>query len=300
MSIVGVAFTLVIVAGPLLLGLAGWTQGRVGPPTTPALAWDWRLTIASTLLYVLAFNLVFFLQELFLVIPKALTPGLHPTLFHNNHDWTGHRPVENLLQGTGALATFTAGLAIAVLLARRPPRSPGLRLFMVWLAFHGLFMSLAQVVVGALIPANDVGRAMDYLRLGAAGETLAALVALAAIAAIGMWLARPLLGMASASAEFDGSRRRMGFIFRTATLPAFAGVPLILPFRAPESVIELLVVPLAVTIIGIGWVQAGAWLISDGQAQPRTRPLPIGWPAVALVVLLVVFQLWLRPGVRFY
>src|SRR4051812_35873206 len=107
MSIVGVAFPLVILVGPLLFGLAGWTQGRGAPATSSASAWDWRLTIASTLLYVLAFNLIFFLQELFLVIPKALTPGLHPTLFHNNHDWTGHRPIEKLLQGSGALATFT-------------------------------------------------------------------------------------------------------------------------------------------------------------------------------------------------
>ncbi len=37
--------------------------------------WDWKLTLASALLYALAFNLVFFVQELFLVLPKALTPG---------------------------------------------------------------------------------------------------------------------------------------------------------------------------------------------------------------------------------
>jgi hypothetical protein len=34
--------------------------------------------IGSTLLYTLAFNLTFFIQELFLVVPKALTPGLRP------------------------------------------------------------------------------------------------------------------------------------------------------------------------------------------------------------------------------
>jgi hypothetical protein len=39
-----------------------------------------RLTLSSALLYSLAFNLTFFIQELLLVVPKALTPGLHPTL----------------------------------------------------------------------------------------------------------------------------------------------------------------------------------------------------------------------------
>ncbi|WP_157123717.1 hypothetical protein [Allosphingosinicella indica] len=41
-----------------------------------------RLPLHSTLLATLAFNLVFFVQELFLVLPKALTPGLNPTLYH--------------------------------------------------------------------------------------------------------------------------------------------------------------------------------------------------------------------------
>jgi hypothetical protein len=60
--------------------------------------------LGSSLLYAIAFNLTFFIQELFLVIPKSLTPGLYPTLFHNNHTWTGTNPLQDLLQGTGALA----------------------------------------------------------------------------------------------------------------------------------------------------------------------------------------------------
>ena len=51
-----------------------------------------RRVVASALLCALAFNLTFFWQELWLVIPKALTPGLHPILFHNDHDWTGSAP----------------------------------------------------------------------------------------------------------------------------------------------------------------------------------------------------------------
>jgi len=38
--------------------------------------WNWKLTSASALIYTLAFNLIFFIQELFLVLPKAFTPGL--------------------------------------------------------------------------------------------------------------------------------------------------------------------------------------------------------------------------------
>ena len=130
--------------------------------------WNWRLSINSALLYALAFNLIFFIQELFLVLPKALTPGLRPTLFHNNHSWQGENPLASLFQGTSALAIFLTAVACALLLRRRPDRSVALRLFLIWMAYNGFFQSLPQVVIGAINPQNDVGMAMDYLGLSRA------------------------------------------------------------------------------------------------------------------------------------
>lgn len=99
---------LVLVVCPLLLALLGVFRARSEPPAT-AVAWDWGLVALSALLYTVAFNLVFFVQELFLVLPKAFTPGLQPTLFHNNRLWEGEHPLASLFQGTGALATFLLG-----------------------------------------------------------------------------------------------------------------------------------------------------------------------------------------------
>jgi hypothetical protein len=98
-KLIGIAVALVLVAGPLLLGLTGLIRARRAPADAvpePAMPWNWKLTINSALLYALAFNLTFFIQELFLVLPKALTPGLRPTLFHNNHSWEGENPLANL------------------------------------------------------------------------------------------------------------------------------------------------------------------------------------------------------------
>ena len=75
-------------------------------------SWDRTLVLGSVLFCALAFNLTFFFQELFLVIPKALLPGVHATLYHNNHDWTGSDPRVELLQGTARarLPIWSSGL----------------------------------------------------------------------------------------------------------------------------------------------------------------------------------------------
>src|ERR1700749_3127303 len=143
--------------------------------------WDWRLTLASLLFCVLAFNLTFFLQELFLVIPKALLPGVHATLYHNNHDWTGNDPRVELLQGTGAIADLAVGLLFSWLLAHVRQRSITARLFLFWMAFQGLYQFLSQMVLGTILPQNDVGRALTYLGFSSGAKLATGLLALAAM-----------------------------------------------------------------------------------------------------------------------
>jgi hypothetical protein len=86
------AAVLVVLVAPLALSVVGLIRNHRHASPPESAGWDWRLTLGSMLLSTVAYNLVFFVQELFLVLPKALTPGLHPTLFHNNHTWTGEHP----------------------------------------------------------------------------------------------------------------------------------------------------------------------------------------------------------------
>ena len=289
---------LVLVGGPSLLGLAGLIGAR-GVRMEPV-PWNWRLTITSALLYVLAFNLTFFIQELFLVLPKAFTPGLRPTLFHNNHGWEGDHPLAKLFQGTGALATFLTAAICAALLRREPRHWNTIRLFLTWMAYSGFFMSLPQVVVGAIVPQNDVGMAMDYLGLGATAKTVAAVVALAMIPPLALWLTRQLLSLAENPACIADARARTRFIFQVATLPALAANLLIIPFRVPREWIEVIIVPAVVTLVGITWMQSGAWRIRAVNAGGRLGDRSIVYSVAAVVILLLFFQLVLRPGVHFY
>jgi hypothetical protein len=307
-ALIGIAVALVLGAGPLLLGLAGLISANraTAKAAPPAKRWNWKLTVTSALLYTLAFNSIFFIQELFLVLPKALTPGLRPTLFHNNHTWEGDNPLASLFQGTGALATFLTATVCGLLLRRGWGRSPTIRLFLIWMTYNGFLQSLPQVVVGAINPGNDVGMAMDYIGLSTLAKTGAALVALAAIPAIGLWLARPLLSLADEPADVAGAGARTRFVFQVATLPALAAIVLIIPFRVPRELIEVVVVPVVVTIVGIAWIQAGAWRVSSGgvssgvKAQDAPGTVSIAHPLIAVLILLLVFQLVLRPGIHFY
>jgi hypothetical protein len=300
--LVGTAVLLVSVIGPLLFALMGITSTRessVGAVLS-APAWEWKLTIASALLYALAFNLIFFIQELFLVIPKALTPGLRPILFHNNHSWTGENPLASLFQGTGALATFVAGLICILLLRRRPPRSASVRLFLIWMTYNGFLQSLPQVVIGSVEPENDVGMAMDFLHLGTVAKTVAAVVALIAIPALALSLRGPLLSLAENADDIGGNRARTKFMLRVATLPALAAILFIIPFRVPRNWVEVVAVPVVVTVIGIAWIQAGAWAVSNVKAGGQLRSKSVAYALSALLILLLVFQFILRPGVHFY
>jgi hypothetical protein len=300
--VIEIAVLLVLVVGPALLAIRGVSSGRSPSGAAGRTGeWNWRLTILSALLYTLAYNLIFFIQELFLVLPKALTPGLRPILFHNNHTWTGDNPLAGLFQGTGALAILLVASACALKLRLRPPRTGGARLFLTWMTYNGFMQSLPQVVIGSFVPANDVGMAMDYLHMSAAAKTLAALAALLAMAVVALSLRRPLLSLAESAEEIAGDRTRTRFVFKVATLPALAAILLIIPFRIPRNWIEVIATPAVVTLIGIAWIQAGAWAVRDVKADGK--PLSSKSLKVALGALLVVFlifQFILRPGIRFY
>ena len=252
-----------------------------------------RTWLASWLLAVLAFNLVFFLQELFLVLPKAMVPGLNPVLFHNNHDWSGSDPIAELLQGTGALFILLAGLVALWRLRRRAGGSATWRLFLAWFAFNGLFQSLPQLVIGAFVPANDVARALIWLGFGESGRLVAAMLAILVM----LWAGRALVPVFRA---FAPALRPVPLVLRLVSLPGLAAIPLIWLFRVPGGAQQVALVPVIMIVGGLICVSLGA-LWSRGIAPgPRGGTVSLLPAALALAMLLAFFQLVLRPGIAFF
>jgi len=296
-TLIAICIAIALFVGPAWLGTTGWLQSRREPPS-PRAPWDWTRVFVSALLYTLAFNLTFFIQELFLVLPKALTPGLQPTLFHNNHRWEGQHALASLFQGTGALATALVGLACLLWVRNSASHSMQLRLGLLWMAYCGLFMALPQVVIGALSPGSDVGMAMEYLQWPAVAKTVAALLALIVMPLLALAMVRPTLALAGTDDEIATARSRARLMLQFVVLPAVIGTALVIPFRVPREWIEVVLLPLLVMLVGVPWMLAGAWRVRDAVASGR-RVESFVLPLLAAIALLLVLQLLLRPGVEF-
>ena len=312
-QLVWIGILLVLVVGPTALALTGlvWpkrgtdgTRDDTALPPSPA----WPLIVNSAVAYALAFNLIFFIQELFLVLPKALTPGLRPTLFHNNHTWSGDNPLAALWQGTGAVAIIVTGLICLSILPALQRNSAVVRLLVIWLAYHGLIMGLAQIPVGALSSGSDIGTAMKYLGWSDATKTALAIAALLSIPLVALRLTRFVMELAASPAEVGTAALRQRFMLKAATGAALLGTVLVIPFRVPRELAEVIGPPVVVAIAGISWMQAGATrglaagvLTRKERARSPSRPVHnVAWPLlIALVAVFVVFQFVLARGVRF-
>jgi hypothetical protein len=290
----GPLIAIVLLALPFILGTMSWITSRRDErgPTLPS-----PFLVVSLLTYVLAFNLTFFIQELFLVLPKAIA-GLQPILYHNNHDWMVDAPIADLLQGTGSWAILLVGLVCAILAARGTGRTEASRLIIFWMAFNGLFQGLPQWAFAPMAPTSDTGRALSYLDPGAVGGTLIGLAAVAAMIGAGILLTKALLQMAPHDAVKTG-RGRLMFVAKAAFAPALMAVPILILFRIPREWNEVVAPTIALPLFGLIWFWASAAGV-DVAARPASPSANVTLLAGANIALLIVFQLVLRPGVRFY
>jgi hypothetical protein len=125
---------------------------------------------------------------------------------------------------------------------------------------------------------------MNYLRMTPEAKVIAAFAALAAMIPIGSRLAREMLRIMPLSTLWS----------------ALSAIPLIVAFRVPRELLEVLIPPVLSTLLGLAAVYATAWRIKDVEVIRDPEPVSIAYPLAAVIALLLVFQLVLRPGIEFY
>jgi hypothetical protein len=288
-------FSLLLV--PLIWGLYGFfkTRGEEKNILTTDQKSAGVLIINSAVLYALAFNVIFFIQELFLALGKRWL-GLKATLYHNNHNWEGNHPMESLAQGYGAAAIFITGLICLFLTNRTKQSAHWMHLFLLWLAFQGLVQSIPQFITARIAPDTDTGQAFTYLGIG---EELGVIISIAGIAAmlyVGILFSKYLLRLSPSIEDISIASGRFGYLFRIALLASLIGIILIIPFRIMPW--DRALAPVMVTLISIPMVFAHGWKakVTNTISSDVNKKLLFG-PIVLLLIVLLIFQVVLAKGI---
>ncbi len=288
-------FALLLV--PLIWGLYGFfkTRGEAKNILNADRKSTGVLIINSAVLYALAFNIIFFIQELFLALGKRWL-GLKAILYHNNHNWEGTHPMESLAQGYGAVAILVTGLICLLLANRTRQSSHWTHLFLLWLAFQGLVQSIPQFITAKVATDTDTGQAFTYLGIG---EVLGMFISIAGVIAMlytGVLFSKYLLRLSPSADVISTASGRFGYLFRIAVLAAVVGIILIIPFRIMPW--DRALAPVMVTLISVPMVFAHGWKvkISNVVNSDVNNKLYIV-PIVLLLILLLIFQLILAKGV---
>ncbi|WP_430817591.1 hypothetical protein [Carboxylicivirga sp. RSCT41] len=289
-------FFAALLIGPLLWGVFNLFKYKDVSVPKPH---NWCYTmINSAVMYAIAFNLIFFLQELFLVLGKKAL-GLTAFLYHNNHTWEGEHPMVLLMQGSGAASIFLIGVICIVIYRLIINSQSNLKIVVLWLAFHGLIQSLPQVTIAYLAPHTDVGEALiAYLNLSKTTLIAMSITAVIAIVVICGWFSRQLLNIASEDVSLMKAKEKLKYIRFIAVGPALIGSILIVPFRIPP--INQAITPFIVFAVSIPWVWSSAAVAKPIRNTSNRINEKIHWgPIVFFIVLLLFFQLVLAPGVKF-
>jgi len=290
-----------IFMGLLLLGPIVWgvlNLVRFKGITAANRVANYATIINSAVLYALAFNIIYFLQELFLVLGKKAL-GLKVLLYHNDHNWLGEHPKMLLMQGLGALAIFLIGL-ISLFAYKYISDSKGTwKLLLLWMAFQGLVQSIPQVMIAALDPETDVGEALvGYLKLDQTLLTLFGVVCAIALGLICIYFSRLFLGFGADTVDYGNPRAKLKYIRFIAVGAALIGSILVVPFKIPPM--RHTIAPFMVFIFSIPWVWTSAGL--DVTVRPVLNGIDkkvYRLPIVFLILLLLFFQLILAKGVEF-
>lgn len=295
MTIIQVFFATLFLA-PIVWGALYWVKYK--SVSSPKIIVNYSSLINSAVLYALAFNIIFFLQELFLVLGKNAL-GLKSFLYHNNHTWEGEHPLDTLMQGSGALAIFLIGLICLVVFKYLINYQSIWKLFVLWLAFHGLMQSLPQVVVATMDPNTDVGQALvGYLNLSQPLLLILAITCIIAIPPLNIWFSKKLLELFSGDIDMYNPKARFKYIRFVAVGAAFVGSILIIPFRVMP--LSQAITPFVVFAISIPWIWVSAPVTRDiRHTGNRINDKIYLSPIVFLILLLIFFQLVLAPGVEF-
>lgn len=205
----------------------------------------------------------------------------------------------SLMQGSGALAIFLIGLICLAIFQFIRNSGSIWKLFLFWMAFHGLIQSIPQVIIGYLNPGTDVGQALvGYLKLSEPLLIILSIVSAIAMALLCIWFSKHLLEFARADAVLNHPKVKLKYIRYIAVGAAIIGSIFVVPFRILPM--GQAVTPFIVSAFSIPWIWAAAARSRPIRHTPNSINEKVAWSPILLLLLLLIFFRWaLVPGVEF-
>lgn len=295
MILAKVTFVLLII-GPVFWGLINLTKYKKA--LFKGNSTHFKVLINSGVLYAIAFNLIFFLQELFLVLGKKAL-GLKAYLFHNNHSWDGVHEKTALMQGAGALAILVIGILGLIVFYMIRNSNSSLKLFFLWFSFQGLLQSVLQLIVVVFEPRSDVGQTLvSYYLIDLSVLELLSFAGMVSTVIISICFSRYLLAFAPPEINLDDSVAKLRFIRFIAVGSALLGFVFIIPFRVPP--INQIISPILLIIISIPWIwSAASWVKPRHSFSNKLNDKINAGPILTLIAMLLLFRFVLAPGIAF-
>jgi hypothetical protein len=288
----------ILMFGAVPMALWGYFKWRSIALPQAEEKWNvWPMVINSSVLYALAYNLIYFIQELFLALGKKWI-GLKAYLYHNNHNWIGEDPRDDLMQGLGALVILILGVILLLLFFKMRKSQHWSSLFILWLAYHGLIQALPQLSTVPMDRGSDVGQAITYLQLGPNIDYMISYASIFVIIALAYGFSRWFMQFSPANRIPDHGLKRFSSIFFIVLLPAVLGTLILFPYRImPINRYQMTVMLL---LVCLPFIFAFSWLIKgvkplDNEVNQKVIKTPI----ILSLLVLLFFQLVLAPGVVF-
>lgn len=247
------------------------------------------------LVYSLAFNIVFLIQELFLAWGKNWL-GLKSYLYHNNHDWEGSHELTPLLQGSGGLSILIFGVVMMLFyqVVIKKWENPTVKVLVLWLGLQGFLQFFPQLMTAFVAPQTDVGQAFGYLKIDGLIGFGFALTATTLMALAIKWYVTQFaqVGIIDTSSK----KAQMLTTLSKLLIPILIGCVLIIPYRIMPW--ERGFMQFGSLVIWLPWL-----LLFSYQNMGATKLVKLKsgfwFCLIGAIVLLLFFQLVLAPGVKF-
>lgn len=252
----------------------------------------------STLTFVLAFTVTTILHE----VAHAVTGfvfGSHPVLHDTFVEHFGlTEPQKAITAATGPLFSLFQGFGFYLLFNHLNNVSWLGRLFMLWMALHGLVNFFGYLINAPYTSYGDVGKVAAYLGWSRTTLFLLLILGFAANLIIGFFASPSFLELTPPHILLSSPSLRSTYLVQVAVIPWVIGAAVIIAIRFPPRFLITIIYPATSGFFTlVSWARAAT--LSDAVAiRPSLdRGSLLLW-FIFLAVVLLLSRFVLAPGVR--